>query len=162
MLQTRVFEKLSACLWNFLYHIVPFVQFLFFNSGRGFPLDCTFNCVIRLENTVPWSRGTADIRKWLVLSEDAVCFIVYEKWVPLYFRAHASPWKWTWSLKVLEFDVLKHRAWTKKQVQPFLVSYQTDSPMNHSCILTCSLLRSFMEHFVKSALLKCWMLTEPV
>jgi len=44
----------------------------------------------------------------------------------------------------------------KKPVRSSLVSYQTDSPVNISCILT------FMEHFVKSALLKCRILTEPV
>ena len=44
----------------------------------------------------------------------------------------------------------------------YRLRYDTDPIIVRSLILTCSLLRSFMEHFVKSALLKCWMSTEPV
>ena len=48
----------------------------------------------------------------------------------------------------------------KQQVQPFLVSYKIDSPFLYADL--SSLLMSFMERFVKSALLKCQISTEPV
>jgi len=45
--------------------------------------------------------------------------VVYSFLYWKFFRERAGPWR------SLNFILLKHHAWTKKQVQSFLVSYQT-------------------------------------
>ena len=69
------------------------------------------------------------------------CYILHAAYTLFFIRVRAGPWKslnfifWfsrLWKSLNLIFTVREQ----KKQVQLFLVSYQTDSPMNHSCILT--------------------------
>jgi len=54
------------------------------------------------------------------------------------------------SLKVLEYNFLTHGAWTKNRFSPFLchIRYYNE-PFLYSDL--SSLLRTFVEHFVKSA-----------